>query len=395
MSAIADDPRVRRQGDAFAKAGWDVVGIGLSGALSNPPAWPVDDHTPALDWSRPPGSALNRVRGVASRAFASQRARLSPGAAEATYWARNARYASLYERATRVKPDIWLANDWTVLPIARRLAAEQGGLVVYDTHELAADEFAERWAWRFLHRPFVMALEGPGIRAAALVTCVSEGIAERLQALYGPKERPMVVCNTPSFQDMPFRPTEGRIRVLYHGIVAPGRGLEASIQSVALWRPEFDLTIRGPASDSYRADLERRIAAAGLGDRVRLVPAVPMTELVREANAFDVGLFILPGYSRHNRFALPNKFFEYVMAGLALCVSDLPEMARLVRRHDLGGLVEGLSPEAIAAQINALDPATIDCYKRNALAAARQLNWETEGEKLVARCSALVKGYRS
>ena len=57
-----------------------------------------------------------------------------------------------------------------------------------------------------------------------------------------------------------------------------------------------------------------------------------MTALVREASAYDVGLFALPGNSRHNEFALPNKFFEYVMAGLALCVSDLPEMARLVRQ---------------------------------------------------------------
>ena len=29
LSAIADDPRVRRQGDAFHHAGWSVVAIGL------------------------------------------------------------------------------------------------------------------------------------------------------------------------------------------------------------------------------------------------------------------------------------------------------------------------------------------------------------------------------
>ena len=34
LSAIADDPRVRRQGDAFARGGWDVVGVGLPGAGS-------------------------------------------------------------------------------------------------------------------------------------------------------------------------------------------------------------------------------------------------------------------------------------------------------------------------------------------------------------------------
>src|SRR6516162_10903492 len=41
MSAIADDPRVRRQGDAFARAGWEVVGVGLPGAQSMPPDWTI------------------------------------------------------------------------------------------------------------------------------------------------------------------------------------------------------------------------------------------------------------------------------------------------------------------------------------------------------------------
>ena len=41
MSAIADDPRVRRQGDAFARAGWEVVAVGLPGAQSAPPDGPI------------------------------------------------------------------------------------------------------------------------------------------------------------------------------------------------------------------------------------------------------------------------------------------------------------------------------------------------------------------
>ena len=40
LSAIADDPRVRRQGDLFAQKGWDVVAIGLDGARSIAPEWP-------------------------------------------------------------------------------------------------------------------------------------------------------------------------------------------------------------------------------------------------------------------------------------------------------------------------------------------------------------------
>ena len=34
LSAIADDPRVRRQAEAFHRAGWSVVAVGLPGVRS-------------------------------------------------------------------------------------------------------------------------------------------------------------------------------------------------------------------------------------------------------------------------------------------------------------------------------------------------------------------------
>src|SRR5262249_13403613 len=108
----------------------------------------------------------------------------------------------------------------------------------------------------------------------------------------------------------------------------------------------------------------------------------------REAAAYDVGFFALPRSSRHNQLALPNKFFEYIMAGLALCVTDLPEMARLIRERGLGVTFASVNPRVIAAAINALSPAAIDRYKRNALEAARELCWELESERLVSAYSA-------
>jgi hypothetical protein len=90
--------------------------------------------------------------------------------------------------------------------------------------------------------------------------------------------------------------------------IVPNRGIEVAIESVALWRPEFTLMIRGPEKPSFGSLVRGRIA--GLEHRVGLVPPVPAVALVREAAAFDVGSFVLRGQSRDNQFALPNKFFE-------------------------------------------------------------------------------------
>src|SRR5690606_24842998 len=167
--------------------------------------------------------------------------------------------------------------------------------------------------------------------------------------------------------------------------------LEQMIDSVPLWRPQFSLTIRGPGDAAYLARLRCRIRALGMEDRVTLAPPVPMTARVEEASAFDVGLFVFGKESPQNEYVLPNKFFEYVMAGLALCVSDLPEMARLTRQQELGVLIDGFAPQAIAEAVNSLTPLAIDGYKTNALAAARILNWDCECRKLIGPCEGLAR----
>lgn len=388
VSAIPDDPRVRRQGDLFWARGWDVLGIGLGGARSDAPAWqclmpPSETPGQALPAPFSPARTVRRLADTIG-------IHLRPQHAFASYWRVNQQYEQLYRRAREQRADIWLANDWTALPVVRALAAEQGVPYAYDTHELAIDEYAQSLRWRLIHRPLIAAVERKGIAGAAVTSCVSQGIADRLQQVYGLPEKPMLIRNMPRYQAHAFRPCGETIEVLYHGIVYEGRGLETCIDSVALWRPEFRLTIRGPGPEGYLAGLRKRIEAAGLGDRVVLAPPVPMVDLVKEAARFDIGLFALPGHSQQNVHVLPNKFFEYTMAGLALCVSDLPEMTALLRRHDLGRLIPEVTPQAIAAAVNGFDRPAIDACKAHALAAAKLLNWEAEADRLYAAIAQAV-----
>jgi glycosyltransferase involved in cell wall biosynthesis len=210
--------------------------------------------------------------------------------------------------------------------------------------------------------------------------------------IYGLRERPRVIRNAPPYEVTALRPTPEQVKVLYHGVVAPGRALEEIIASLRLWRPEFHLTIRGPAEPSYLAHLRRLAGEAGVAERVAFDPPVPMTGLVAAARPFDIGLFAIRGHSLQNEFVLPNKFFEYAMAGLALCVSDLPEMRRLIARYPMGALIDAVEPRAIAAAINGMDRAMIDACKANALKAARELCWEREAETLVGLVRSALKG---
>lgn len=320
-------------------------------------------------------------------------AHLRPAAAEAMYWSWP-HIQRLFTVAQSVKPDLWVANDWDALPIVTRLAQINGGVYVYDAHEFAVNEYPERWKWRLLYRSVVRNMESQSIRGAKVVSTVSGGIADALHELYQLPARPAVIRSAPRYSQSPFRPTGETIRLLYHGIVAPGRGLEEAIASVPFWRPHFNLWIRGPGNPEYLQSLKNIIHAQGVDDRVTLLPPVPMVELVERAREFDVGFFALKGHSLQNHFVLPNKFFEYTMAGLALCVSDLPEMTRLCEQYKHGVVFKGVDKNVIAEAVNKLDASGIDEMKRRSIAASSDLCWENEASRMVALYEEAVSDQR-
>lgn len=288
--------------------------------------------------------------------------------------------------------DLIIAHDYMTYCLADALARRDGARLAIDCHEYAMEQYDHashsdprvRAEWMTVTRPYVDALQRHFFLRADALTTVSDGIADLLQADYGLRTRPVVVRSMPFYEEVPFRPCGERIEIVYHGLVSPTRNLDVALQVLKLCRPEFRLTIRGPVDPGYDAHLMTLARSIGVEDRFRLMPSVPFSELVRSASEADIGYFVFSNFSRQRHYTLPNKFFEYIMAGLALVVSEVPELSRIVRDHGNGVLVPAFSAEATAAVLNGLDRTAIDHMKRRSLTAARDLCWEAEQHRLIA-----------
>lgn len=280
--------------------------------------------------------------------------------------------------ASGVQANLYIANDWPALPVAAQLARLNGGLFGYDSHEWGPGEHNNKMYWRLLFPGLVRRVEKRWLEQAAFFSTVSDGIADLYMGTYALAQKPSVIRNVPAFQETLFRPTGECIEVLYHGIFNSNRGLEALIASVAEWRSEFMLVLRGWGNPAYEQELRELAQSLGVSGRVRFEPPVPPDEIVQAATAADIGLFVPSGQEEQSRYVLPNKVFEYMMAGLAVCVSDMPDMARLVLDTNTGVTCDGGQPSAIAAAINGLSRTQIDRFKTASLEAAKRLCAEAE-----------------
>lgn len=371
LSPLASDSRVLRTARALSEAGHAVLLIGHG------PAPEAGAFEVAL-LPGPPSPLLIRAGIVLRQAPAT----LLPASAPVLYWcsAARRRARALVEA---FRPDVVHANDWNTLPIGLAAKRRCGSRLVYDSHEMAVAEFEESLKWRLVALAHVRALEARGMAAADAVIAVSPGIAEALAQAYPGAPSPVVIRNVPDQEAVPFRPAGETVEVLFHGFLRPNRGIEPLIDAVAAWRPEFRLVLRGSGAPAYAAALKGRAQAAGVADRVRLEGPVPAREVVAAASRSDLGVVVLPDTSRHNRFALPNKLFEYLAAGLGVIVSPVPDMAQIVRDRGCGVVAEP-DPASIARAVNGLDRPAIDALKRRALAAAQDLSWTREKPKLIA-----------
>ena len=309
---------------------------------------------------------------------------LKLGQYERYYWA-DQRVQSCLQTLADNRADVIVANDLVTLPVALTLA--RGAKVVFDSHEYAPREYEDRAQWRFFFQHYNDHICRSYLPRTDGMLTVCQRIADEYRANYGVD--PKVVANAPPYHDLSPGPTGlDHIRMVHHGVTISSRKIELMIESMDFLDQRFRLDLMLiPSASQYFRGLER---IAARHPRVRIVPPVPMTELPMRLNQYDIGLFLLPPTNFNYQYALPNKFFEFIQARLAVAIGPSPEMARLVRQHDCGIVSEDFSPRALARMLNELDRERIDYFKQRSHLAARELCFEKNSGVLLDMIENLI-----
>lgn len=381
FSRIARDRRVQRQCAALAARGelQSVIGYADAGDEINYP----------FESLRTPQATLEHRLSTLCRQMP---AWLGASAAEAGFW-RASRHRWALDCLNRAKPRRIVANDWPALVVAAAYKRSNPGIRIhYDTHEFATAEFDESLWWRIVYKPFVRHLEKAHIGAADAISTVGAGLAEALQQYHRLPQRPVVIRNFPDLYTLDERPTAWPLRLLYHGLILPSRGLEALINSMPLWRSPHHLTIRGDGDPDYIKKLQALAANSADGARLIFEPAVAPDQVIPlAARSADLGVFVTPLHTPQQYFSMPNKLFEYIGAGLAVIVSPGADLRAVVEQYGVGLVCADAGYEAVAAAINDLDPAKVNRFRAAARMAAQTLCWKNERAVFDALQDQLVR----
>lgn len=138
--------------------------------------------------------------------------------------------------------------------------------------------------------------------------------------------------------------------------------------------------------------LERIVQEHGLQDRVRMLLRMPYQQMMQYTRNADLGLSLDKDTNLNYRYSLPNKLFDYFRAGIPALVTDLPEVAGIVRRYGAGEVLPSPEPVLIVAAVRGLqaDPEHYAALREKAIFAAASLDGAREKETLAAFFKSLA-----
>ena len=260
----------------------------------------------------------------------------------------------------------------------------------FETHELFAQSYREehpRMSLRQHHKLATLARREEFVyRNATGLVALTPLLIEDIRKVYG-VETPAVVA--PDGVDL--RQAQAAVSfpphavpwLLYLGSLHPWKGVDTLLRAMAHIKTPAELHVVG-GNDKRIAELRRLAQELAVEKRVVFHGAVEPGERFDWIHRADICLLPLTETSIGGRYTSPLKLFEYLAAGKAVVVSDLPSMRQVLEPERDALLVKTGEAGGFAAAIERL---LADAGLRSRLGAAAKAR--AEGFTWRRRCATI------
>ncbi|MED1603613.1 glycosyltransferase family 4 protein [Alkalihalophilus marmarensis] len=278
---------------------------------------------------------------------------------------------------------VYHSHDLNTFFIVYLVARLRGAALVYDAHEVSTD----RAGWS--NKQLWERLESFLIKRADKVITTNQTRADFFANKYR-IETPILIRNVPPYQEIG---NTNRIReqcginkgvpvILYQGGIQRERGIENMVRCIPLVKKGTFVFI---GNGALKPKIKSLVEEYNVHERVRFIDAVPNKELLSYTASADIGLQLLQNTCFNHYSACSNKLHEYLMAGIPVISSDLPEMRQVISTTNAGILVDPEDLQGVAEAINELVD-NVELYnelKRNSKKASKLHQWDNEEVKLI------------
>ena len=301
------------------------------------------------------------------------------------------RTAKLFKVLMLKRYDIYYCNDFNTLISGYFASKRKRAKLIYDSHELWSERNGSRsTTFNRINRLIEYFIEWFLIKRCNLVITVSNGIANELVKRYK-INKPIVIKNLDEEKPLPSFENRMRIRdklniphncilIVYQGSLHKNRGIPELVKAMDTLPQHIHLLLMGKFIS------KKELIEVKSNPRIHFPGMIPQKDLFNYTACADIGIApIRINMILSYRLAFPNKFSQYMNAGLALALYSIPESRIIIEKYDCGIVFEPGSSENIVNAINnIISSGKLEYYKKESRKGfLKEYNWEIEKHKLL------------
>ena len=294
--------------------------------------------------------------------------------------------------------DYIYCNDYPLLATAVRLKRITGAKLIYDSHEIyiaTMNQFFPQKGWKSLYgKPltwinqwFHKQRERRHLKQVDQMITVCDSFKTYFETTY---EAPpiLVVKNCPKdvgeyiqtnlLREKLNLSAQDKI-LLYQGDVNISRGIEIVAHALKLLDDTIHFVVLGGGTKLN--EFKEKYTQSN----IHFYGKVPFEELYDYTRSADLCIMLIENYNLSKKLTLPNKAFEYMVAGRPYITNQLPEVSKIVKEENCGFIIDDSNAKKIAKAINEIFQRTDleEMGKRGRKAIEEKYYWEKEVEKLL------------
>ena len=287
--------------------------------------------------------------------------------------------------------DIGMLNIHTLslLPLGVLLKCWYGAKLIYDTHELETEVEGSKGIRKWLAKKVERFLIGYCDQVFVVGEAIADWYADEYRI-----PRPVVILNAPRYQT-PSRtnrlrtvlniPVEKTI-YLYQGGLFSGRGVDLILTAFKELQGS-DAVIVFMGYGQWEREIQ---AASRTYGNIYFHPAVSPDVVLEYTSSADVGMHLIKNTCLNHYYCMPNKLFEYTMAGIPVIVSNVQEMANFVEKHHIGIVVDSISVKSIISAVEKIKNMNFDELRANVFETSKSFCWEEQENKMITAYRKLL-----
>ncbi|WPC41023.1 glycosyltransferase family 4 protein [Clostridium sp. JS66] len=300
--------------------------------------------------------------------------------------------------------DVYHCHDTNTWPIGYILSKRDNAKFICETHEYFPDFICKEWHIENilkyeLSKKLVLA-RGNYIRMADKVVVVSQPTGDKLKELYKLQNEPVIIYNTRPLKhkvhsDKNYEidnivrkkySIQDNVKILmFQGIVEVSRGIDVLVK-IMKYINNAVLIIAGVDRNNYADELKNIAINEGILDKVIFTGFMPSDELLEYSMCADVLLYFGKPLVENMELTIPNKFFDYILVGKPMIVSDLYSLKQIVEKYEIGEIIDihNVNIQNISSVVNNFlnNDEKIKEYKCNLEYARKVFSWEEQEKKL-------------